>query len=160
LVVHSLDNVDLTAVGPVRAESPESGPGTADAAGHVGQIENHHMSVDSVLGLETDTSSAVRGIVVVIYTDVYLSVTVDTDETLVLSGSSVYVLNETVGGISTGKEVELIDESPTGPLLLVSISTTRVVTSVVASIITAATVSSVTELLLCQLPILTTIQIV
>jgi uncharacterized membrane protein YgcG len=53
----------------------------------------------------------------------------------------------------------LIDESPSGPLLLVPISTTRIVTSIVASIVASvSTISSVTELFLCQLSILTTIQ--
>jgi len=95
----------------------------------VSQIEDEHTVAELVLGLETNGhSSSVSGDVGVIDTDVRLSV-VRVDQTLVLSGTSVDVLHESVGGIGTSEEVKLVEEGTSGPLLGAVVRTVLVVTA-------------------------------
>lgn len=57
-----MDGANLLAR-PVRADHPESRPGTAHATGHVGQVEDDETLVVRVLACDADTVAAIRTVV-------------------------------------------------------------------------------------------------
>jgi len=132
LLVDSLDDVDLSIVGPVVTKGPKSGPSSADASGHVSKIGDQETVSKSSLGLESDRfSSRVACTVSSVDADVCFSI-VRVDETTTLGGSSVYVLNVTVRRIASGEKVKLVKEVPAGPSLSVAVGALGVVVVVVS----------------------------
>lgn len=98
LLVDTLDDIDLSVVGPVGADGPESRPGATDGAGHVGKVKNEQALVVGGSRGQTDTlATTSRGSVGVVNTNVG-AVTLGSDQTG--TGGSVLV---DVGDISGGR---------------------------------------------------------
>lgn len=99
ILVHALNHIDLTVVGPVGTIQPKRWPSTyryirmddrcsttgqstyllptTDGSGHVGQVKDDETIVVGLLALQTDTRPTVRSDVAVIYTHVCGSIGVD-----------------------------------------------------------------------------------
>jgi hypothetical protein len=110
LVVHSLEDVDLTSVGPFGTKHPECRPDTTGASRHVRNVGNEEAMVESSAGSDTNGSSAglwVHGVVV----NAHVNALVGKSGKLVLIGNlRVDVLHESFGRVRSVKERELAEE--------------------------------------------------
>lgn len=61
LLVDALDDVDLTTLGPVRAQKPERWPHAANILGHVGDVGNEETMVVGLLGRQAYAGTAQGG---------------------------------------------------------------------------------------------------
>lgn len=113
VVVNTLDDVDLTSVGPatrrVSGGGPPSGPDTT-SNGHVLGIEDKDTGGEGVLGVDTDgLGPAVVG------GDLHGSLAVvAANETLVIGLVLADVGDGAVGGVSAGEEVHVVKEGGAG----------------------------------------------
>lgn len=100
LVVDAFDDVDLAVLGPVRAQHPEGGPATADAAGHVGQVEDDQTVSVGVCAFQADGLAAgFAGGVGVVDADVDAVAAGGVDQTAAGGGVAVDVADVAIGWV-------------------------------------------------------------
>lgn len=97
--IDALDDVDFAAVGPVRARHPEGGPGAADAAGHVCEIEDYEAV--GVLGFASEAyagAASAGGYVCVIDAEGHLAIA-DVEHVHGVGGCLVDVIDVPMGWV-------------------------------------------------------------
>ena len=110
LGVDTLDDINLTVVGPVSTDGPEGGPRTAVTAGHVVKVKDEETVGESLLGDETDgltTVGRVHGGRVGSHVDLAVN---DASKAGSVGGGLVDILDRSVGRIGVGEEVPGLEE--------------------------------------------------